>query len=383
MKSGSPIHIIIAPNAFKGSLSATAAAQYIAEGFEASALSCKITRFPIADGGDDTASLLIQKMQAEIIPVSVHDPIGRKILASIGWIAKDQEAILGLSDASGLHLLKNDPLTVLHAHTVGTGELMKAALDKGAQKIYIGIGGSATVDGGTGLLKALGLRYFDSTQNEIMDLPAGLLSLSAINTDALDKRLLSCHITVLCDVQNKLLGRTGAASVFGPQKGASEKDVLELEKCLKRWNALTKKTLSFDMAALKYGGAAGGAAAGLAAYAKARLVNGIDFFLNKTHFDKVIQDANLIITAEGKIDHQTLEGKGPYGVALAAKEKNIPVIAMAGEIQFNPSNELNAYFKKLISINPPNVPLATAIKDTGINLKHAACKLGNELANTQ
>jgi len=374
------MHIIVAPNAFKGSLSAANAAQCIGEGLNQSNLPCTLTFFPIADGGDDITSLLIQGMHGEIIPVQVHNPLGSIITAGFGWIAAERKAIIGVSDASGLRLLKKSALDPLHANTFGTGELIRAALDKGAGRLILGVGGSATVDGATGLLKALGVCFYDKEENDIPDLPVGLLDLNTIDITGMDKRLSSCEITVLCDVQNKLLGHEGAARVFGPQKGAGKDDVLVLEKCLEQWNRITEDTIHFNMAALKYGGAAGGIAAGLAAYAGATLVSGIEFFLDEMHFDQALQQADLVITAEGSIDEQTLEGKGPYGIARRAKAKNIPVIGLAGYVPAETGEAMNFYFDKLISINPPDVSLEEAMKNTCNNLIRTARELGDQLA---
>lgn len=373
------MHILIAPNAFKGSLSAEGAARAIAEGLHDSKLNCDTTLFPIADGGDGTTSLLNKYWNAEIIPVSVHDPLGRKMESSFGWISKGKKAIISISDASGLKLLKKEELNPLHASTFGTGELIKAALDKRAEKIIIGVGGSATVDGGTGLLKALGMDYFDKAGNKISDLPFGLRDLEKIDISGLDKRIQQAEIIVLCDVQNKLLGNEGAAKVFGPQKGADKKEADLLEQCLKQWSHQTMQAIQMDMSILKYGGAAGGVAAGLAAYTNAKLVSGIECFLSETHFETLLRHADLVITGEGSIDEQTLEGKGPFGVAASAKKKNIPVIGMAGQIKITPQSRLYQYFKELIVINPEGIPLEKAVKDTADNLKKAAFKWGNTL----
>ncbi|TAN00777.1 MAG: glycerate kinase [Chitinophagaceae bacterium] len=374
------MHILIAPNAFKGSLSAEEAAKTIAEGLRESEWNGDITLSPIADGGDGTASLLNKYWNAESIPVPVHDPLGRMMTASFGWIQKEKKAVIDISEASGIKLLRKGDLNPLHAHTFGTGELIKAALDKGAEKIIIGVGGSATVDGGTGLLKGLGIQYFDEGGNEIHDLPLGLLKLSRIHITRMHERSSQVEIVVLCDVQNKLLGDEGAARIFGPQKGADDEGIVLLEQCMKQWNDMTILTMHRNMATLKYGGAAGGIAAGLAVYTQAKLVSGIDYFLSEMHFETLLQEADLIITGEGSMDEQTLEGKGPFGIACMAKKKDIPVIGLAGQIRVAPQSELYQYFRELIAINPPDIALASAIKDTSVNLKKTSVKLGNSLA---
>lgn len=377
------MQIIIAPNAFKGSLTAEQVAAAIAGGLQQSRLGAQLILFPIADGGDDTASLLMRHFQGDFIAVSVHDPLGRIMDAALGWVKTKNIAVLALSDASGMRLLKKNELNPLHANTFGTGELMRTALARGAGKIIVGVGGSATVDGGTGLLKALGARFLNQHGNEIDDLPAGLTDLVSVDVSAMDRRILQTEIVVLCDVKNKLLGQEGAARVFGPQKGADENTVRLLEACLMRWNRITQEATGIDMASLKYGGAAGGVTAAMAAYLNAKLVNGIDYFLDETHFEGVLAQADLIITGEGRIDDQTLEGKGPYGVALRAEKKNIPVVVMAGQIPRHPSSQLDQIFPKLIAINPPQIPLDLAMETAGVHLKSAARHLGNELARQQ
>jgi glycerate kinase len=374
------MRITIAPNAFKGSLSAEDAATHIAAGLLASKLDCKLALFPVADGGDDTVPLLIKRISGEPVRASVHDPLGRIITADFGWMAKENKAFIALSDASGLRLLKTAERDPLRANTYGTGELVRAALDQGAEKLVIGVGGSATVDGASGLLYALGVRFLDEEGNEITDLPIGLLGLKAIDIMGLDPRLSSCEITVLCDVENKLLGVDGAAAVYGPQKGADEKAVILLEQCLERLAKVSFGLLNKQMDALAYGGAAGGAAAGLSVFTGAKLVSGIEYFLDTLHFNEVLQNTDLVITAEGSIDEQTLEGKGPFGVARRAKARNIPVIGLAGYVPETTGSKIRFYFDELLPINPVGVSLEEAMAGTALNLKRSALALGNRLA---
>ncbi|HEY5463728.1 MAG TPA: glycerate kinase [Hanamia sp.] len=374
------MHIVIAANAFKGSLTSQEAAQRIASGLTKSRLSCTLKLIPIADGGDGTAHLITQKMKGLFIQTMVHDPLGKKIKAGFGWHGKTKTAILEMSDASGIRLLRKEALNPLKSDTRGGGELIRAALDKGAKRLIIGVGGSATVDGGTGLLSELGFRFLNQSGKKITQLPVGLLELYHIDTSKKDVRLDDCEIVVLCDVANKLLGDNGAAFVFGPQKGASQEEMVLLEKCLSQFNKIVKKDLKIDMNSLKHGGAAGGVAAGLAAFANAKLVSGISYFLDLVQFDNEIQNADLVITAEGSLDAQTLEGKGPYGVAKKAKDKNIPVIVLAGQIPLHPAKDLHQYFNAILAIGHAPSSLEEAIKNTGVDLEQTACELGNLLA---
>lgn len=373
------MHIVIAPNSFKNSLDATSCAKAIKDGLLQSNLNCKCTCFPVGDGGDGTAALLIKKWKCNRIVVTVHDPLMRSITASFGFINKNKTAIIEMADASGIKLLKAEELNPLHATSFGTGELIKKALYKGAKKIILCIGGSVTVDGGAGILQALGFRFFNSKKKELKDLPLDLIHLATIDKANAVKRIYDCEFIILCDVENFLLGENGAAKIFGPQKGASAKDVQTLEKVLTKFRNITLKQTGIDMNAIKHGGAAGGVAAGLNVWLNAKPVNGIEYFLDVTNFNDVLKDADLLITGEGSIDEQTLQGKAPYGVAKRAKQKHISVIGLAGKIPLHKNNELNKWFDVLLSIN--NEPeINKAILYTKDNLKRTAKALGDLMA---
>ena len=374
------MHILIAPNAFKNSLPATTVADTIREGLLQSKLGCTCDCFPVGDGGDGTAELIIQHCSGKIIPVNVHDPLERMIRSSFGLIENGKAAVIEMSNASGLRLLHANELDPLHASTAGTGELIRAALDVGVNKIIMGIGGSATVDGAVGLLKTLGIQFLDASGKILTNLPERLIDLDSIDLSGLDERVLHCELIVLCDVENKLLGDHGAAAVFGPQKGATAEGIKILEAALKQLRDVTFQQTGFDMAAIKHGGAAGGTAAGVAAFLRANLVNGIDKFLQITNFDKHLDKADVVITGEGSIDSQTLDGKGPFGVARKAKEKNLPVIGLAGRIPLLPDKQLEKYFDVLLAIGNEPTDLTSAVKSTAANLKRTATAVGNMLS---
>jgi glycerate kinase len=362
------MHILIAPNAFKNSLSAYDAAQAIQKGIKLSTLKCTTECFPIADGGDGTASLIIKQLQGKTVPVTVDDPLGRLIQTSFGLIENGRAAVIEMADASGLRLLKHDELNPLSATSYGTGEMIKTALDAGVNKVIIAMGGSATVDGGTGILKALGARFLNEAGHELINLPASLTDLARIDISNMDKRLPDCEITVLCDVDNMLLGSRGAAAVFGPQKGADADAVGKLEAGLSRFNDITLRETGKDISTIKYGGTAGGASAGVYAYLNASLVNGIDNFMELTGFNEALNRSTLVITGEGSIDEQTLQGKGPFGVANLAKLKGIPVIGLAGKVPAKPNEQLNQYFDVLLAIGNEPSDISTALNRTGQNL---------------
>jgi glycerate kinase len=356
--------IVIAPNAFKNSLTADAAATAILQGLRDSRLDFTGECFPVGDGGDGTGDLLIKMLGATRIETAAHDPLGRQRQASFG-LAGDT-AIIEMASASGIRLLKREELDPLQALSTGTGDLMRAALDRGARHIILGMGGSATVDGGAGILTALGIRINDAN----------------IDTSNLDPRLAATRITVLCDVNNPLLGPLGAAAVFGPQKGATPEVVQQLEIRLQILAELIRKTTGKEIAALAKGGTAGGAAAGLYGLLNAGLVNGIDYFLQLTGFDKVLESADWVITGEGSLDEQTLQGKAPYGVAVHAKRKGIPVIGLAGRLPQN-TERLDEYFDVLLPINQRLLHPAEALKHTADNLRATAKAVGNLLTGKQ
>ena len=374
------MNILIAPNAFKNSLAASQVAEAISKGLQQSRLLCSTTCFPIGDGGDGTAALIIQHLNGIIITATVHDPLGRKINASFGLVDNGNSAVIELADASGLRLLQPNEYAPFYTTTYGTGELIKQALDKGVNKIILCIGGSATVDAGTGILQALGAKFCDRDGNELLQLPASLKMLAGIDRTGIDTRLLHTEMIVLCDVENHLLGANGAAAIFGPQKGASETEVQQLETALTKLRTVVFDETGKDMAAIKRGGAAGGVAAGLHTFLNAPLVNGIDYFLEITGFENALQNADLVITAEGSIDAQTLQGKGPFGVANRAKEKSIALIGLAGKVPLNADAELQKYFDILLPIGNEAADIKAAIENTYENLVRTAEQLGNLLA---
>jgi glycerate 2-kinase len=372
------MHILIAPNAFKNSLDAAAAADAIEKGLQRSRLNCTTVKFPVADGGDGTAALLMQHLGATPVEVMVQNPLGKKIRATFGWSENNAAAVIELSVASGLRLLQPNEYNPMQATTFGTGELLLEAIKRNAQQIFLCIGGSATVDGGTGILRALGFRFTDSGGNEILH-PALLKNITKFLLPDNNIFFKKTEITILCDVQNPLLGENGAAAVFAAQKGATEKEVILLEEGLKHFSAIVLKKTGKDIAVVKHGGAAGGVAAGLYGLLDAKLVNGINYFLAVTGFEEALKKTTLVITGEGSIDRQTLQGKAPFGVAEKAKVFSIPVVGLTGKIPEEPDEELNIYFSRLIGINTPGTKLEDALKDTFSNLEKAAYNLGQEL----
>lgn len=371
--------IIIAPNAFKNSLSAPAVATALEEGIRLSGYAGELVCCPVGDGGDGTGGLLARYLGAVMMSAAVTDPLGRAVEAPFGWVKETATAVIELADASGLRLLRPEEYDPLVADTAGCGQLIKAALDLGAGELLLCIGGSATVDGGTGILKELGIRFYDAQGIALQQFPKDLVKLHAIDATGLDPRLRNIRIIMLCDVKNHLCGTKGAAAVFGPQKGAGMDEVRLLEAALQQLRQVVMQQGGPDIDALESGGAAGGVAAGLSAFCNIDIVDGIDYFLKKIDFDQKLEGADRVVTGEGAIDHQTLEGKAPFGVAVMAKLKNIPVIGVAGKVPEVPDPELLTYFQWLFSINEQPVPLEEAIRQTHPNLVKAGMKIGAEL----
>jgi glycerate 2-kinase len=327
------MHILIAPNAFKGSLSAHDTAIAIRDGVTRIAPDARLDLLPVADGGDGTADVLVQAVSdGRSIDAAVIDPLSRPITARFGLINEDKTAVIELAAASGLRLLNRDELDPLRASTFGTGQLIRTALDYGCRQIIIGVGGSATVDGGAGIAQALGARLLDAAGNEIGRGGGALATLDRIDLAGLDPRLKDTRIDVACDVDNPLLGEKGAARVFAPQKGASAGQVEQLEAHLTRFADVLAHDTGVRVHNLPHAGAAGGAAAGLHALCGAHLRVGIDLILDQLDFAAHLEGVDLVITGEGRIDDQTIYGKAPIGVAKRAKARGIPVVALAGGV---------------------------------------------------
>jgi glycerate kinase len=374
------MHILIAPNAFKNSAAAMEVAEAIQTGLQNSSLKCTTECFPIADGGDGTGELIINKCNGTLVEVTVKDPLDRPINATFGLIDEGKTAVIEMASASGLRLLNADELAPMQTSSFGTGQMIKAALDMGVSKIILAMGGSATVDGGCGILNALGINFLDADDKLLKAVPKELRRMSSVDTTGLDGRISKCEIVVICDVDNQLLGENGAAVVFGPQKGAIPEQVKQLDSFLTGFASITQKQTDKDLSNLKYGGAAGGATAGIHAYLNARLVNGIGYFLELTGFEHSLKKANIVITGEGSIDSQTLKGKGPFGVAAMAKQYGLPVIGVAGKVPLNEDKELRKYFDVLLAIGNQPDELQTAIQHTHNNLVRIGMEIGQMLA---
>lgn len=326
------MRVVVAPNALKGSLTAFEAALAIARGLRAADSSLQIVNLPIADGGDGTSAALCAARDGMIRETIVPDPLGRPVRASFGLLDEGRTAVLDVATASGITLLESHEQDPLFCSSRGTGKLLSTALDAGVETVILGVGGSATVDGGAGLLAALGVGLLDENGTPIASGGAGLARLSRIDVSRVHPALARVTLRVACDVDSPLLGPHGAAILFGPQKGATPAAVLELEQNLAHFADVIERTTGRDVRNLVSGGAAGGIAAGLFGVLGATLEPGIDLVLETVGFDQALLGADLVITAEGFLDWQSLRNKGPCGVGRWSKRRGVPVIALVGGI---------------------------------------------------
>ncbi len=327
--------IVVAPNAFKGSLSATVAAASIAGGVHRVLADAEIVQVPVADGGDGLVNVALEVFQGTKRDVTVTGPDFVPVTASYCHAPGRNVAAIEMAQASGLALLPSSRRDPTRTTTLGTGELIRAALDTGASHILVGIGGSATNDGGIGAAAALGIKFLEHKGNPVPLTGGGLSSIAHIDCNARDSRLENIRLDVACDVTNPLTGPTGAARMYAPQKGASPEQTDQLEEGMENLAACIQRDLGIEVRSLAGGGAAGGLGAGLYAFLGAELRPGVDLILDLVELDRKLANADLVITGEGQIDIQTTFGKAPAGVAARAKAQGVPCIALAGSIGEN------------------------------------------------
>ena len=324
--------ILIAPDSFKESLSALEVANAIEQGILNFNTDFKCNKIPLADGGEGTVKAILNTVEGEIISARVMDPLMREVDSFWGLFPDNKTAIIEMAAASGLELLTTEERNPLLTTSYGTGQLIKEALDRGCSKIYIGIGGSATNDGGAGMAKALGARLLDTDDHDIRMGGGYLSDLNAIDLSRFDKRVPDCEFIVLSDVQNPLCGENGASYVYGPQKGGNPEMISRLDLNLKHFGDILESGSGKQIINEPGAGAAGGLGAGLMAFCNGVLLPGFDTISKLVHLEKAIEDSDVVITGEGKLDHQTKFGKVPFGVAQIAKRMKIPVIAIAGTL---------------------------------------------------
>lgn len=336
------MRIVLAPDSFKGSLSAAKACMAMEEGIRSVQPDAQVVHFPMADGGEGTIESLILALGGSVREASVRDPLGREVRAGYGVLADGRTAVVEMAQASGHALLSKQERNPLVASTYGTGQLIKRCLDEGFREVLLGLGGSATNDAGTGMMRALGVRFLDGAGAELPEGGGYLGKLMRIDLSGIDLRLTELKVTAITDVRNVLCGENGASWVFGPQKGASETDVHRLDEGLGVFAEVAKAQLGIDVAGVPGSGAAGGMGAGALAFLGAELRPGFELLAEHYRFAERIADADLIVTGEGRLDRQTLSGKVVAGVCRQARGAGVPVVALCGAVALS-AQEMDAF----------------------------------------
>ncbi len=384
------MHILIAPDSFKESLSAPDVAQSIAQGLKRVWPDATYTLCPMADGGEGTVETLVNALGGSYVPAPAHDPLMRPIFTQYGLINDGSTALIEVAKASGLDLVTPDERDTLAATSYGTGELIAHALDQGIREFIIGLGGSATTDGGAGIAQALGFTLLDNQGQVIPKGGAGLLSLASIDHLHAHAGIDEAQFSIACDVTNPLVGPTGSAHVYGPQKGASQRQVELLDQALKHYSTILQAyTLNprpkqykyiHDLHELPGAGAAGGIAAGLLALLPANLAPGVELIAQAYGLNQLMKEADLVITGEGKIDFQTHQGKVPSGIAMMAEEYNKPVIAFCGTREAELSPDTDALFTTIYAIDSIAHSSQDAMQQAATHLATLAETFANEWA---
>ncbi|MDP9398855.1 MAG: glycerate kinase [Actinomycetota bacterium] len=367
------MRVVVAPDKFKGSLTAAAAAEAIGAGLRSARPDLDVVLAPVADGGDGTVDAAVAAGYQRVA-VTVTGPTGKPVPATFARSA--ETAVVEMAAASGLRCLPGGRPAPLTATTHGTGGLIRAALDGGARRLVLGLGGSATTDGGTGMAAALGARFLDATGADLPPGGAALRELDHLDLTGLDPRLGTVEIVVASDVQNPLTGPAGAAAVYAPQKGASAADVERLEQGLCRLAAVVVDELGIDLSSMPGAGAAGGTGGAAVAFLGARLVSGIDLLLDLVRFPAAVQGASLVVTGEGSLDSQTLSGKAPAGVARAAARAGVPVVALVGRCELTPDEVAASGFGGVHALSELEPDSERSMRDAGRLLRQLAARLG-------
>ena len=379
--------MVVAPDSFKGSLTAIEVSDAIGQGIREIFPEAEIVKIPMADGGEGTVQCLVNATGGKILKEKVTGPLGDEVLASYGILGDKRTAVIEMAEASGLTLVPENKRNPLTTTTYGTGQLIKAALDQGCRKMIIGIGGSATNDGGAGMIQALGVKLLDKDGEEIGFGGGELKKITRIDINYMDKRLSNTKVLVASDVDNPLCGPKGASKIYGPQKGATPEIIEELDESLAHFAEVIKRDLSKDVKDIPGAGAAGGLGAGLIAFLDAELKPGIEIMIEIVKLEQAIKDADLVITGEGKIDSQTIYGKVPIGVARIAKKYNIPVIAVAAIIGDDADIVHQYGISSLISVTgtpmrlDESLPNKVSLIKNSIKQSMMAIRTGKELKN--
>lgn len=322
--------VIAAIDSFKGSMTSMEAGNAVKKGILAAKPDAEVVVNPLADGGEGTVDALIEGLGAKKIPVTVTGPLGEKVSCYYGFLEETKSAVMEMASAAGITLVtKKDPL---RASTYGVGEMIADALKRGCKNFIIGIGGSATNDGGIGMLKALGFEFFDEDGNDVGEGAAALAKIEVIQTENKNPLLSGAKFQIACDVKNPLCGKQGATYIFGPQKGVTEEQKSKVDEAMKHYADVTKESLGCDFADCEGAGVAGGLGYAFLSYLAGELIPGVELILQATGLEEKMKNADVVVTGEGRLDAQTVMGKAPVGVAALAKKYNAKVIAFAGSV---------------------------------------------------
>ena len=371
--------ILIAPDSYKESLEANDVANIIKKSFQTVFLDANIQTIPMADGGEGTVKALVQACHGERVNVNVNDPIGREITAYYGLIHKGKTAVIEMATASGLELLKEDEKNPLQTSTFGFGELINDALKRGVKKLILGLGGSATNDAGVGMLQALGVKFYDKNNNEVPQGAEFISNIQTIDDSILKEKFKNIKIEVACDVINPLCGQNGASHIFGKQKGANEQMIQLLDNNLINFATLCEAHFNKETQHIEGSGAAGGLGFGLVTFLDAKLQSGIKLVMDAVDLETHIKEVDLVITGEGKMDSQTLQGKTPYGVAKLAKKHDKTVIAIAGCLDEGYEILLENGFDAIFDCTPISMDFETVKKNAARNLELTALNVAKLL----
>ncbi len=364
--------IVISPDSFKGTLTALEAAKSIEQGIHQAHPNAETILLPVADGGEGTMDALVLATDGHFVKTTVLDPLGREIEAAFGVLGNGSTCVIEMASASGITLLHNNERNPRIASTFGTGQLIKTALDQGFRDFIICIGGSATNDGGVGMLRALGLRLLDEYGRDVQKWIDGLYEVKRLDFSNWDARLDDSTIAIACDVNNPLVGENGATAVFGPQKGLKPEEITYFDQALRHWADVVEAEKGIRLHNYQGAGAAGGMGGALIAFLDGKFHQGIQLVTDVINYCEKIEGADYIVTGEGKSDRQTLHGKAPMGVLHCAKQFDIPVVLLSGCIEEQDKEILAPHFQQMMSVVDDAVSTEVAMKEASRYLTQRA-----------
>ena len=377
--------VVIAVDSLKGSLSSNEAGLAVKEGVLSVFENADVRIVPLADGGEGTVEALVEGMNGIMETLTVTGPLNEKVEANFGILENSKTAIIEMAQASGLPMVPVELRNPLNTTTYGVGEMIKEAIHKGCRHFIVGIGGSATNDAGMGMLQALGCEFYDAKGHLVGTGGRVLNEVASIRTHNMMKELSECSFKIACDVNNPLYGPNGAAHIYGPQKGATPEIIEELDRGLRNFSEVVKKDLGKDIALVEGAGAAGGLGYGFLGFLNAKLESGVDIIIEETNLESHLQDADFVITGEGRLDHQTAMGKAPIGVTKLAKKHNTKVIALAGSVSDDAVKCNEAGMNAFFSIQKTPISLEEAMKPEVAkkNMKNTTIQIFNLIQTLQ